>query len=150
MNALKRIALFCMGCLFGLNLAQAQQYEENALYVKLKENTKVSAKSFGDRRIVPLASLGLRITQAKSDQFGLHQEASSMHLFDNPVLEKTFLIQFDSIEKIDKLIRAREKDPLVESVERVTIGEIYGVFFEPKATPTEFDSVPDDTFYHTE
>lgn len=150
MNAFKRIALFCMGCLFGLNLAQAQQYEENALYVKLKENTKVSAKSFGDRRIVPLASLGLRITQAKSDQFGLHQEASSMHLFDNPVLEKTFLIQFDSIEKIDKLIRALEKDPLVEYVERVSIGEIYGVFFEPKATPTEFDSVPDDTFYQTE
>ena len=93
-----------MGGLFGASL-QAQQYLDNALYVKLKESSPVSAKSMG-RKTVPLSSLGLKITQAKNNKFGLHQEARSMSLFNNPVLDKTFSISFDSTTQIDKLIRA--------------------------------------------
>ena len=43
MNALKKLSILCLGGIFGFSLAQAQQYEENALYVKLKESAKISA-----------------------------------------------------------------------------------------------------------
>lgn len=145
MNALKKLSILCLGGIFGFSLAQAQQYEENALYVKLKESAKISTKSLGERRVVPLSSLGLKLSKAKSDQFGLHQEAYSMHLFGNPVLEKSFRIQFDSTSKIDKLIRMLENDPAVEFVERVSVGHIYSI--DPKAVSTDFDSIPDDPYF---
>lgn len=142
MNALKKLSILCLGGLFGASL-QAQQYLDNALYVKLKESSPVSAKSMG-RKTVPLSSLGLKITQAKNNKFGLHQEARSMSLFNNPVLDKTFSISFDSTTQIDKLIRALENDPNVEYVERVRIYETYGILPEHKEGTK---AVPDDPYY---
>ena len=95
MNTFKRLSLAGLSVLLGTCIADAQQYMDNALYVKFKESAKISAKSF-NRDVVPLSSLGLRITKAKNDKFGLHQEAQSMSLLDNPVLDKTFQIRFEN------------------------------------------------------
>ena len=142
MNALKKFSFLCLSSLLSFSIVQAQQYRDNAVYVKMKESTKVSAKSFG-RDVVPLSSLGLKISQTKNNRFGLHQEAYSLSLFDNPILDKTFQIQFDSTSQIDKIIRILEKDPNVEYVERIPIFKLYGIYPGKAAT----DTAPDDPFY---
>ena len=145
MNTFKRLSLAGLSVLLGTCIADAQQYMDNALYVKFKESAKISAKSF-NRDVVPLSSLGLRITKAKNDKFGLHQEAQSMSLLDNPVLDKTFQIRFDSTDQIDKLIRTLENDPNVEYVEKVPIYELYGTYPE-NAKDDEAKASPTDPYY---
>lgn len=141
MKFFKKLVFLLAGCGLIHAAGHAQEYLDNALYVKFKENSTVSAKKF-QRNVVPIETLKLKITAAKTDEFGLHREADAMQLFDNPVLDRTFRIQFDSTKKIDRLIRLLEKDPNVEYVERVSIAKTMSVVPVPK-------SVPDDPYYQT-
>ncbi|MCM1530852.1 MAG: S8 family serine peptidase [Bacteroides sp.] len=142
MNFLKRIVLSVLG--FGILSSAAlfaQEYLDNALYVKFKETSSISAKKF-QRDIVPIEYLQLKISDKKMANNGFHREASSMSLFDNEFLDRTFKIQFDSTVNINKVIRMLESDPNVELVERVPIFKLLA------AEPAQ--SVPNDPFYTSE
>lgn len=139
MTFIKKIATALIG--FGLLAAgslPAQDYLDNALYVKFKETSSVSAKKF-QREVVPFESLNLKISEKKMAENGFHREATSMSLFDDPFLDRTFTIRFDSTANIEKIIRILEKDPNVELVERVPIFKLFSNN-EPK-------SVPNDPYY---
>lgn len=142
MKFFKKLVFLIAGCGL-LNTAglYAQKYLDNALYVKFKETSNVSAKKL-QREVVPVEALNLKITARKTDEFGLHREAGSLQLFENPVLDRTFRLQFDSTKKIDKLIRLLEADPNVEYVERIPIAETMSVTSGEKSTPN-------DPFYQT-
>lgn len=117
---------FILGAVIGLSSlgqihAQETEYLNNALYVKFKENSGISAAKMGGRKVVPFKNLNLEINKQKNVSYGFHQEAASMSLFDNEILDKTFTIKFDSVEKIEEIIRMLEADPNVEYVERVPI-----------------------------
>lgn len=140
MKLFKKIVFLLAGCgLMSSALLQAQEYLDNALYVKFKETSSVSAKKL-QRDVVPIEALNLKIASRKADKFGLHREANSLQLFDNPVLDRTFRIQFDSTKDIEKIIRLLENDPNVEYVERIPIARTMAVTPSPK-------SIPDDPYY---
>lgn len=138
---------FILGAVIGLSTlgqihAQEAEYLNNALYVKFKENSGISATRMGGRKVVPFKDLNLEINKRKGANFGFHQEAASMSLFNNEVLDKTFTIKFDSVKKMDEVIRMLEKDPNVEYVERVpifktTANESKGIITDPYYQPIE-------------
>ncbi len=142
MKLFKKLVFLLAGCgLMNVSGLHAQEYLDNALYIKFKETSSVSAKKL-QREVVPIEALNLKIAAKKADKFGLHREARSLQLFDNPVLDRTFRIQFDSTKDIEKIIRLLENDPNVEYVERIPIAKIMAVTPTPK-------SIPDDPFYQT-
>lgn len=127
MKLLKKIATALIGfSLLAAGSLHAQDYLDNALYVKFKETSSVSAKTF-QREVVPIESLNLKISDKKMVQNGFHREAFSMRLFENEFLDRTFKICFDSSANIDKIIRLLESDPNVELVERVPIFKLFSV-----------------------
>lgn len=137
----------CFGFIFsilllGSSLGQEAKYLDNALYVKFKESSGISAKNF-NQKAVPFEKLNLAVNKMKGVSFGFHREAFSMRLFDNPILEKTFTIRFDSTQKIEQLIELLENDPNVEFVERVPIFKTMAI--QPSAKE---NFVPDDPFYN--
>lgn len=139
MKLLKKIATALIG--FGLLAAgslHAQDYLDNALYVKFKETSSVSAKKF-QREVIPFESLNLKISEKKMVENGFHREATSMSLFDDPFLDRTFTIRFDNTNNIEKIIRMLESDPNVELVERVPVFKLFSNN-APK-------SVPNDPYY---
>lgn len=106
-------------------------YEENTLYVKFKDKSTISAKkllqSKNGETTVPTSLLGLSANLV--NRFKIEPEAISMSLFDNPVLDKTFLISTDPKAKsdIEQLMKELEKDPDIEYVERVPFNRIFGM-----------------------
>lgn len=139
MNLLKKSVILAIGLSLMMTASlSAQEYLDNALYVKFKETSSVSAKKF-QRDMVPLEYLKLKISDKKMVQNGFHREARSMSLFDNAFLDRTFQIRFDSTVNIDKIIRLLEKDPNVELVERVPIFKLL--------SENSTKAVPDDPYY---
>lgn len=125
MNFLKKTLIWAIG--FSLMVTAslcAQDYLDNALYVKFKEGSSICAKKF-QRDVVPIEYLKLKVSDKKMSNNGFHREARSMSLFDNPLLDRTFQIRFDSTVNINKIIRILENDPNVESVERVPIFKLF-------------------------
>ena len=138
MNFLKKSVIAMIGMILMTASLCAQDYLDNALYVKFKETSSVSAKKF-QRDVVPVEYLKLKLSEKKMVQNGFHREARSMSLFDNMDLDRTFQIRFDSTVNINKVIRLLENDPNVESVERVPIFKLFS------ANSTK--AVPNDPYY---
>lgn len=127
--------------------AQNEKYLENSLYVKFKENSGVSTTRMGGKKVVPFKSLNLKLSKEKTDVYGFHQEASSMALFGNPILDKTFTIRFDSVDKIDEIIQKLKSDPNVEYVERIPIFETFSV--PAKQAESKEEPIIKDPYYQT-
>lgn len=116
----------CMNWGFGQDYPR---FEENSLYVKFKDQSAVSAKKMlqqknGEKQI-KTALLGL--PQNVISRYKILPEAVSMSLFDNPVLDKTFMIQVDPEAKagIEQLMQELQKNPDIEYVERVPFNRIF-------------------------
>ncbi|MDE5606538.1 MAG: S8 family serine peptidase [Bacteroidales bacterium] len=105
------------------------RYEENTLYVKFKDGSGISAKKMldakNDTKIIRTSMLGL--SNNLMNRFKIDPEALSLSLFDNPVLDKTFMISVDPQAKagIEQLMDELEKNPDVEYVERVPFNRIF-------------------------
>ena len=119
-----------LGCL-SFGTAQEQDlplYEENSLYVKYKDNSDVCAMKLrpknGERNV---STVLLGISDRVTEYFHVLPEAVSMSLFENPVLERTFLIQTDPDYKVnlDQLMEELKKNPEVEYVERVPFNRLF-------------------------
>lgn len=131
---IRRIAYTFMLCaLFGGTTAVFAQdlprYEENTLYVKFKDGSEISAKKMldakNDTKTIRTAMLGL--SNNLMNRFQIEPEALSMSLFDNPILDKTFMISVDPEAKagIEQLMEELQKNPNVEYVERVPFNRIF-------------------------
>lgn len=105
------------------------RFEENTLYVKFKDRSEISAKKMldakSDTKSIQTSRLGL--SRQIMDRFKIEPEALSMSLFDNPVLDKTFMISIDPLAKgdIEQLMEELQKNPDVEYVERVPFNRIF-------------------------
>ena len=105
------------------------RYEENTLYVKFKDRSEISAKKMlngkSDSKGVQTSLLGLNDDLIK--RFKIETQALSMALFDNPVLDKTFMITVESeaVNDIELLKEELERNPNVEYVERVPFNRIF-------------------------
>lgn len=105
------------------------RFEENTLYVKFKDRSAISAKKMlnakSDTKIIQTSMLGL--SNNLMNRFRIEPEALSMSLFDNPVLDKTFMISIDPEAKagIEQLMEELQKNPDVEYVERVPFNRIF-------------------------
>ncbi|MDE6515320.1 MAG: S8 family serine peptidase [Bacteroidales bacterium] len=130
---IRRIALM-LCVLFGGTTASVfaqdlPRYEENTLYVKFKDGSEISAKKMldvkSDTKTIRTAMLGL--SNNLMNRFKIEPEALSMSLFDNPILDKTFMISIDPEAKadIEQLMEELEKNPNVEYVERVPFNRIF-------------------------
>lgn len=97
-------------------------YQEGKVYVRFVEGKVMLPK--GESREVPV-SLLFPQSQSKSgfntSVFGMHESAYSLHLYNNPILARSFQLSFDSVSKMDELIKQLENDPRVELVERVPL-----------------------------
>ncbi|MCM1555849.1 MAG: S8 family serine peptidase, partial [Bacteroides sp.] len=102
--------------------AQDAQYEENALYVRLKESASPKAPATGrflaTEKISPLQELQAR--------YGLHRTVFSMRTLGSPVLERTFELRFDSTARAEELIDALQNDRRIELVERIPVYHVQG------------------------
>lgn len=131
---------FGLGCL-SLGMAQNNDdlplYEENSLYVKYKDNSDICAMKLrpknGERNV---RTVLLGISDRVTEYFHVLPEAVSMSLFENPVLERTFLIQTDPDYRVnlDQLMEELKKNPEVEFVERVPLNRILSTG-TPKSAP---------------
>lgn len=145
---------WCAGTLFlllgfgcpTLGLAQdTPLYEENTLYVKFKDNSGISAKKMlsgkNGKKDIETSFLGFSANLIS--RFKINSEALSMSCFDNPVLDKTFMISVDPAAKSDitRLKEELEKLPEVEYVERVPFNRIFSV------EPTKSEAPVNDPFY---
>ncbi|MDE6514956.1 MAG: S8 family serine peptidase [Bacteroidales bacterium] len=125
--------VLCIG--FGGTVSVVAQdlpmYEENTLYVKFKDHSEISAKKMLNAKSgsnnIQTALLGINADLIK--RFQIEPQAFSMALFDNPVLDKTFMISIDpqTNTDIEQLKEELEKDPNVEYVERVPFNRIFSV-----------------------
>ncbi|MBD5387956.1 S8 family serine peptidase [bacterium] len=138
MNFLKKSVIAMIGMILMTASLCAQDYLDNALYVKFKETSSVSAKKF-QRDVVPVEYLQLKLSDKKMVQNGFHREAYSLSLFDDAFLDRTFKICFDSTVNIHKIIRLLEKDPNVELVERVPMFKLF--------SKNTAKTVPNDPYY---
>lgn len=115
------------------------RYEENTLYVKFKDRSEISAKKMlngkGDTKTIQTSMLGF--SNSLMDRFKVIPEALSMSLFDNPVLDKTFMISIDPKAKadIEQLMEELKKNPDVEYVERVPLNRIFSADAAPVNDP---------------
>lgn len=130
-------------------------YQEGKLYVRFLEG-KIDLPK-GESRQVPVSML---FPQAKSDinpsAFGVHEFASHLRMFRNPVLERSFELCFDSTGKMESLISQLENDPRVELVERVPLDHPCVVLPSSVHSPlspqlaeagAKEGDIPDDPFY---
>lgn len=133
LQKLKR-SLYTLTILFGLggSWAMAQDfplYEENTLYVKFKDQSEISAKkmlqSKNSEKMVATSLLGF--SNNLISRYKIDPEAVSMAFFDNPVLDRTFMISIDPAAKagIEQLMEELQNNPNVEYVERVPFNRIY-------------------------
>lgn len=105
------------------------RFEENTLYVKFKDRSAISAKKMldakSDNKTIRTSMLGL--SNQLIERFQVEPEALSMSLFDNPVLDKTFMISINPEAKVDieQLMEELQKNPDVEYVERVPFNRIF-------------------------
>ena len=124
-------------------------YQPGAFYVRMKSANAPKLKS-GERkvsvnRLAPLASL--------RERYSVHETMQSMRVFDNAELARTFLVEFDDIEKTDELLAKLAAMPEVEMVERVPMYFITGSMSEiaaeePVDEPAEdSDATVNDPFY---
>ncbi|MDE5610038.1 MAG: hypothetical protein K2I66_06625, partial [Bacteroidales bacterium] len=131
----------------------AEPMQEGAFYVRVKSVNAPKLKS-GERkvsvkRVAPLASL--------QERYSIHETMQSMRLFDNSELARTFLVEFDDIEKADELLAKLAAMPEVEMVEKVPTYFITGYMpeaeiaaAEPADEPAEAsDGTLNDPFYGT-
>lgn len=128
------ISAFC----FSL-IAQTDGYEDRALYVKFKNASKMSAKSFGTEEV---SVKNLSIKSSVVEKYSIKPQAMSLSFFDNPILDKTFKIEVGKDVNLDNLIEALEKNTDVEYAEKVPYYTIFAV--KPTNTYT-----PNDPFYGT-
>ncbi|MDE6440080.1 MAG: hypothetical protein K2K51_03565, partial [Bacteroidales bacterium] len=104
-------------------------YEDNTLYVKFKDHSGISAKTMLNAKSgsshIQTSLLGLNADLIK--RFRIEPQAFPMALFDNPVLDKTFMISIDpdADTDIEQLMEELEKNPDVEYVERVPSNRIF-------------------------
>lgn len=131
---IRRIAHTLMLCaLFGGTVSvfaqETPRFEENTLYVKFKDRSEISAKKMlnakSDTKTIQTSMLGL--SNSLIERFKIESEAISMSLFDNPTLDKTFMISIDPEAKagIEQLMEELQKNPDVEYVERVPFNRIF-------------------------
>ena len=124
-------------------------YQPGAFYVRMKSANAPKLKS-GERkvsvnRLAPLASL--------RERYSVHETMQSMRVFDNAELARTFLVEFDDIEKTEELLAKLAAMPEVEMVERVPMYFITGGMSEiaaeePVDEPAEdSDATVNDPFY---
>lgn len=134
-------------------------YQEGKVYVRFAEGEVLVPKN--ESRQVPV---GLLFPESKSglntSVFGMHEFAYSLHLFNNPILARSFQLSFDSVDKMDELIDRLENDPRVELVEKVPMDRPCAISplsekNNSSLTPVvamgeeEVASTPNDPFYGT-
>lgn len=145
----KLLLFFVVGlCFNSFTFGQDRpKYQEGSLYIKFKDESQVSAKkmltSKSGSPIVYTSKLGLDAKMV--EKLGIMSTSTSLHLLDDPFLDKTFKITIDPQKKIDidKVIKELEKDPNVEYVEKVPADYILSV--NPKEGETW--TTPNDPFY---
>lgn len=122
------ILFFGLGSTWGF-AQEMPLYEENTLYVKFKDQSEISAKkmlqSKNGEKMVATSLLGF--SNNLISRYKIDPEAVSMAFFDNPVLDRTFMISIDPTAKanIEQLMEELQKNPNVEYVERVPFNRIY-------------------------
>ena len=112
-------------------------YEENTLYVKFKDHSEISAKTMLSKSGSKDVQTSLLVNTDLIKRFKIEPQAFSMALFDNPVLDKTFMITFDPETQtdIEQLMMELEKNPDVEYVERVPFNRIFSAGTAPVNDP---------------
>lgn len=116
------------------------QYIPGAIYVKFKDRSLNLPK--GGSRYVPVSALFPQKSSLKA--FGMHSEAYSLRMDNEPRLEQVFRIDFDSIGKTDAFIKSLEKDSRIELIERVP--QVTIQWEMPAKSEKE---KPNDPFYNT-
>lgn len=136
-----------------------EAYQQGAFYVRLKSINAPKLKS-GERK-VPVNRLS-SLTPLR-ETYRIHETMQSMRVFDNNELARTFLVEFDDVEKTDELLAKLAAMPEVEMVERVPAYFITGgmtaslsaetstvVETEEPASPAPKDATMNDPFYGTQ
>ena len=122
---MKQYFLLTISFILGFSVLHAQEqtvlpdYQPDALYLKFKAGTLNLPKE--DSRHVPVSVLFPTATKGKLQKYGLRAEAFCLRLDNNPALQYTFKIRFDSVQNADLLLRQLQQDPRVELVERVPL-----------------------------
>lgn len=129
---LKRIVRLCLLLIgmSGLQFGFAQDYprfEENTLYVKFKDQSPVSAKKMQVKGEMAIPTRLLGFSAKLIDRYKIMPEATPMALFDNPILDRTFMIEVNPEAKVslEKLMEELKANPEVEYVERVPYNHIF-------------------------
>ena len=148
---MKQYFLLTISFILGFSVLHAQEqtvlpdYQPDALYLKFKAGTLNLPKE--DSRHVPVSVLFPTATKGKLQKYGLRAEAFCLRLDNNPALQYTFKIRFDSVQNADLLFRQLQQDPRVELVERVPLYQTSACpsdgFFRKKQPK----NMPNDSFY---
>ncbi|MEG2177674.1 MAG: S8 family serine peptidase [Bacteroidales bacterium] len=112
-------------------IAFSQEYEEGALYVRFKQEQIKNTKS--ENRWINMKNIFA--TKSNLSSFSIKDKAYSLRLFNNEKLNKTYRIEFDSTQSVDKLITELQADSRIEFVEKVPIRTIFS------------SNIPNDEFY---
>lgn len=148
---MKQYFLLTISFILGFSVLHAQEqtvlpdYQPDALYLKFKAGTLNLPKE--DSRHVPVSVLFPTATKGKLQKYGLRAEAFCLRLDNNPALQYTFKIRFDSVQNADLLFRQLQQDPRVELVERVPLYRAAACpsdGFSRKKRPKD---TPNDSFY---
>ena len=148
---MKQYFLLAIGFILGFSALPAQEpmtlpdYQPDALYLKFKAGTLNLPK--GDSRHVPVSALFPAAAKGKLQKYGLRTEAFCLRLDNNPALQYTFKIRFDSVQNADLLLRQLQQDPRVELVERVPLYRAAACTSDGFSRKKRPKDTPNDSFY---
>lgn len=119
-----------------LNSQGKPLYEKGELYIKFKDDSKISAnriiaKEFGSsasRNEKLVMTSALLLDENLVRKYQIEEKVQSLRLFDSPELDKTFKIKFNYNTKsgdIYDLMRELNEDPRIEYVERVPLDYLF-------------------------
>ena len=126
----------------GFAMAQDEGQMENAVYIRFKASS--SPKTANGSRMATVAKE--TSLQPLQKEFGLHETMFCMRTLGSPVLERTFLLSFDSTAKADELIRRLQEDKRIELVEKVSQTYVFG---SPQAAPKAEEGNEGDPLYES-
>lgn len=112
-------------------------YLNNGFYIRFKEGENVKCVPYHPGyqvRQVP-------VLRSMQEIYGIHPIMQSMKIGDNPILERTFYLEFDSTSRMEQLLEELRKCKEIEKVEKVPL---YYIQAHPMPSTGEMETLQMD------
>ena len=127
---IKQISLILFGFLLSTNIFSQKtiSYSKNQLVIKFKKQSNVNFVSYSDRK-----KFGIKLLDSLNNKYNLR----NIDLTGNKKKGDTYILEFNTNQDIEKLVKIYESTNLFEYVEPNCIGTVGGIQGDSKIIPND-------------